>query len=29
MARPRARRETVTSPGFAELKEHALEALGQ
>jgi NitT/TauT family transport system ATP-binding protein len=29
MARPRARRETVTSPGFAELKERALEALGQ
>jgi len=29
LARPRPRRETVTSPGFAELKEHALEALGQ
>jgi ABC-type nitrate/sulfonate/bicarbonate transport system ATPase subunit len=27
--RPRGRRETVTSPAFAELKEHALEALGQ
>jgi NitT/TauT family transport system ATP-binding protein len=27
--RPRARRETVTSPEFAELKERALEALGQ
>jgi ABC-type nitrate/sulfonate/bicarbonate transport system ATPase subunit len=29
MVRPRARRETVTSPAFAELKESALEALGQ
>jgi hypothetical protein len=29
MARPRPRRETVTSPAFAELKERALEALGQ
>jgi len=28
-ARPRPRRETVTSPTFAELKERALEALGQ
>jgi ABC-type nitrate/sulfonate/bicarbonate transport system ATPase subunit len=27
--RPRRRRETVTSPAFAELKERALEALGQ
>jgi NitT/TauT family transport system ATP-binding protein len=27
--RPRPRRETVTSPSFAELKERALEALGQ
>jgi NitT/TauT family transport system ATP-binding protein len=27
--RPRPRRETVTSPAFAELKERALEALGQ
>jgi NitT/TauT family transport system ATP-binding protein len=27
--RPRKRRETVTSPGFAQLKERALEALGQ
>jgi ABC-type nitrate/sulfonate/bicarbonate transport system ATPase subunit len=27
--RPRPRRATVTSPGFAELKERALEALGQ
>ena len=27
--RPRPRRETVTSQAFAELKEHALEALGQ
>ncbi|HEX6459658.1 MAG TPA: ABC transporter ATP-binding protein [Thermoleophilaceae bacterium] len=27
--RPRKRRETVTSPAFTELKEHALEALGQ
>ncbi|HKN94334.1 MAG TPA: ABC transporter ATP-binding protein [Thermoleophilaceae bacterium] len=27
--RPRKRRETVTSPAFAELKERALEALGQ
>jgi ABC-type nitrate/sulfonate/bicarbonate transport system ATPase subunit len=29
MARPRPRRDTVTSPAFAELKERALEALGQ
>jgi NitT/TauT family transport system ATP-binding protein len=29
LERPRQRRETVTSPGFAELKERALEALGQ
>ena len=29
LERPRPRRETVTSPAFAELKEHALEALGQ
>ena len=28
MARPRARRETVTSAGFAELRQRALEALG-
>jgi NitT/TauT family transport system ATP-binding protein len=27
--RPRGRRETVTTPAFAELKERALEALGQ
>jgi hypothetical protein len=27
--RPRPRRETVTSQAFAELKEQALEALGQ
>jgi ABC-type nitrate/sulfonate/bicarbonate transport system ATPase subunit len=29
MERPRPRRETVTSPEFAELREHAMEALGQ
>jgi NitT/TauT family transport system ATP-binding protein len=29
LPRPRARRDTVTTPAFAELKEHALEALGQ
>jgi ABC-type nitrate/sulfonate/bicarbonate transport system ATPase subunit len=29
LERPRSRRETVTSAGFAELKERALEALGQ
>jgi NitT/TauT family transport system ATP-binding protein len=27
--RPRPRRETVTSPAFGELREHAMEALGQ
>jgi NitT/TauT family transport system ATP-binding protein len=29
LPRPRPRRETVTTPAFAELKERALEALGQ
>jgi ABC-type nitrate/sulfonate/bicarbonate transport system ATPase subunit len=29
LERPRPRRETVTSPRFAELREHAMEALGQ
>jgi NitT/TauT family transport system ATP-binding protein len=29
LARPRRRRDTVTAPGFAALKEQALEALGQ
>jgi NitT/TauT family transport system ATP-binding protein len=28
-ARPRPRRATVTSPEFTELREHAMEALGQ
>jgi NitT/TauT family transport system ATP-binding protein len=28
LPRPRPRRATVTGPGFAELKERALEALG-
>jgi NitT/TauT family transport system ATP-binding protein len=29
LSRPRPRRETVTDPAFVELKEQALEALGQ
>jgi ABC-type nitrate/sulfonate/bicarbonate transport system ATPase subunit len=29
LPRPRPRRETITTPAFAQLKEHALEALGE